>query len=143
MSRGVVAVVASALASAALVLAYVGFGGGDFEPSAAPDPCTRAAPEAADGGVTGTVERLGLTALGVAACDLGVSRERLLLSLVGEAELEVDRERRAGAFRAGLRAAIDEEERAGRLGGTEAFVLRQAVGFLPVDALLERFLSGG
>jgi hypothetical protein len=143
VSRGVVAVVASVLASAALVLAYVGLGGGDFEPTPPPDPCARTAPEAAEGGVTGTVERLGLTALGAAACDLGVSRERLLLGLAGEAELGVDRERRADAFRAGLRTAIDEEERAGRLGGTEAFLLRQAVGFLPVDALLERFFRSG
>lgn len=140
MSRDLLAVVAAVLISVALVAGYVGLGGGDFAPSPAPDPCGRPA-ASTDDGVSGTVERLGLTALGVAACDLGVSRERLLLSLAGEVELDVDRERRTAAFRAGLQKAIDEEERAGRLGGTEAFLLRQAVGFLPIDQLLDRLFG--
>ena len=143
MNRDAVAVLAAILASLALVLAHVGLGGGDFEPSAPPRACERQAAGSAGDGVTGAVERIGLTALGSAACDLGVSRERLLLGLAGEAELDVDRERRTAAFRAGLQQAIDEEERAGRLGGTEAFVLRQAVGFLPIDALLDRLFAGG
>ena len=143
MSRDATAVLAAVLASLALVLGHVGLGGGDFEPSPPPRPCERQPAASVDGGLTGTVERVGLTALGSAACELGVSRERLLLGLAGEAELDVDRERRTEAFRAGLQQAIDEEERAGRLGGTEAFLLRQAVGFLPVDELLERVFGGG
>ena len=142
MSRDATAVTAAILASLALVLGHVGFGGGDFEPSAPPQPCGRQA-ASADAGVGGTVERIGLTALGSAACELGVSRERLLLGLAGEAELDVDRERRTAAFRSGLQQAIDAEEQAGRLGGTEAFLLRQAVSFLPVDDLLERLFGGG
>ena len=142
MSRDATAVLAAILASLALVLAHVGFGGGDFEPSPPPEPCGRQA-ASVDGGATGTVERVGLTALGSAACELGVSRERLLLGLAGEAELDVDRERRAAAFRSGLEQAIDAEERAGRLGAAEAFVLRQAVSFLPIDALLDRLFAGG
>jgi hypothetical protein len=141
VTRHATAIAAAALASIALVLAYVGLGGGDFEPTPAPDPCGRSA-QSVDEGVTGTAERVGLTALGEAACELGVTRERLLLGLAGEAELGVGREERTAAFRAGLQRAIDGEEQAGRLGGTEAFVLRQAVSFLPIDALLERFFRG-
>ncbi len=142
MSRTVTATAAAVLVSAALVAAYLALGGGDFEPAPAPEPCGRQA-QSVDQGVTGTVERVGLNALNRAACDLGIPRERLLLGLAGEADLQVDPQRRTDAFRAGLRSAIDEEERAGRLGGTQAFVLRQAIDFLPVDALIERFLQGG
>lgn len=142
MSRGTTAVVAAVLAALAVVIGYVGLGGGDFEPAPAPAPCGRQA-ASSDDGVGGTVERIGLNALGLTACDLGVSRERLLLGLAGEAELDVDRERRTEAFRSGLQQAIDAEQRAGGLGAAEAFVLRQAVGFLPIDALLDRLFATG
>ena len=134
------AVLAAATAAVALIAVYVALGGGRYEPTSPPDPC---APRAAQGaaGVTGTLERVGLTALGAAACDLGVSRERLLLSIAGEEELDVDAERRTDAFRAGLTEALDAEERAGRIGGTEAFVLRQAIQFAPVDRLLEQLFG--
>jgi len=137
------AVLAAAVASGALLVAYVGLGGGDFEPTPPPAPCATRPAQSVDGGLTGTAERIGLTALNAAACDLGVPRERLLLGLAGEADLDIDPQRRTEAFRTGLRAAIDAEQRAGRLGGTEAFLLRQAVNLLPVDALIERFFRGG
>jgi len=141
VSRTITATAAAVLVSAALVAAYLALGGGDFEPTPAPQPCGRQA-QSVDDGLTGTVERLGLNALSSTACDLGIPRERLLLSLVGEVELDIDPQRRTDAFRNGLRRAIDEEEQAGRLGGTQAFLLRQAVDFLPVDALLARFFRG-
>jgi hypothetical protein len=131
------AVLDAASAAVALIAVYVALGGGRYEPTPPPDPCAPRAEQDA-GGVTGAVERVGLTALGAAACDLGVSRERLLLSIAGEDELEVDAERRTDAFRAGLTEALDAEERAGRIGGTEAFLLRQAIRFAPIDELLER-----
>jgi hypothetical protein len=135
-------VLAAALCAVALVAVYAGLGGGDQAPTPPPDPCAIEAESAGDGAV-GTLERLGLNALAGGACELGVSRERLLLALAGDAELEVGREQRDEAFRAGLREAIAEEERAGRLGATEAFLLRQAVGFLPIGAVLDRVFGGG
>jgi hypothetical protein len=54
----------------------------------------------------------------------------------------LDEEERSEAFRTGLRRAVDEEERAGRLGAAEAFVLRGAIDIAPVDALLERLFGG-
>ena len=135
-------IAAALIAAVVLVGAYLALGGGDFEPSRPPDPC-RAQAQEGSGDVAGTLERVGLNALAGTACDLGVSRERLLLALSGEGELGVEGERRAEAFRAGLRKAVDDEERAGRIGGTEAFLLRQAIGVLPVDAILERLFGDG
>ena len=134
------ALVASFLASAVLVGAYLALGGGGYEPAPPPDPCTQTAVTGADS-VTGTFERVGLNALAGAACELGISRERLLLALSGEQRVAVDGERREEAFRAGLRQAVEEEERAGRLGGTQAFLIRTAIEALPVDAILDRLFG--
>lgn len=131
---------AAALVSAALVAGYAVAGDGEREPTPARDPCTLRG-ESTGGAVTGTLERVGLTALAASACELGVSRERLLLSLAGEARIDVDDARRTEAFRDGLRRAIDEEERAGRLPAAQAFVLRQAVGVLPIEGILEQLFG--
>jgi hypothetical protein len=136
------ALAAAIVCSAALVGAYVALGGGDYEPTPPPDPCAASAQQGGDG-LTGTLERVGLNALAGAACDLGVSRERLLLALSGERRVGVDDERREEAFRTGLRQAVGEEEQAGRLGGTQAFLVRAAIEALPVDAILDRLFGEG
>jgi hypothetical protein len=84
-----------------------------------------------------------LSALAGAACDLGVTRERLLLALAGDEELGVSSERRTEAFRSGLNRALDEEVRAGRIGDAQALLLRQAIRLLPVDAVLDQFFGEG
>lgn len=137
------AVAAAAVAAALLVGAYLALGGGGYDVAAPPDPCERSAAGGREG-IAGAAERVGLNALNGAACELGVSRERLVLMLSGEVEPPdgLTEERRADAFRSGLRKAVDEEERAGRLGGAEAFLLRGAIDIAPVDALLERLFGG-
>ena len=142
MTRGMArAIAAATIAAALLVGAYLALGGGGDDVAAPPDPC-RSTSEARRAGVTGTVERLTLTALNATACELGVSRERLLLVLGGETDpppaLE-DEERRADAFRAGLRRAVDEEEQAGRLGAAQGAVLRSVIELAPIDVLLDQF----
>ena len=134
------ALLASVLASVALVGGYVVLGGGDYEPEPPPDPCTLSSADG-PGGLSGTLERVGLNALSGAACELGVSRERLLLAVSGETDIGVDDARREEAFRAGLREAVDEEEQAGRLGGTQATLIRVAIEALPVDAILDRLFG--
>jgi hypothetical protein len=136
-------VLAAALVAVVLACAYVALGGGDYHVAAAPDPCT-SRPALARDGALAAAERIGVTALGEAACRLGVTRERLLLSLARDRRLPsgVPPERAADAFRAGLRTAIDEEASAGRLGAAEAFVLRQAVSTLPTEALLRQLFGG-
>ena len=137
------ALLAAALACVALVGAYVALGGGDFEPSEPPDPCALRASQAGGTGLTETLQRVGLNALAGSACDLGVTRERLLLALTGDTKLGIDSDRRTEAFRAGLGQAIDAEVQAGRLGDTQALLLRQAIQILPVDAVLDRLFGEG
>lgn len=134
------AMLAALVASVALVGVYLALGGGDYEPASPPDPCRVSARSASDG-LTGTLERVGLNALAGTACELGVTRERLLLALAGEREIGISGERRTEAFRDGLREAVAEEERAGRIGGTEAFLLRGAIEALPVEAILDRLFG--
>lgn len=140
MSR-LTAILAAAVVSAALVFAYLASGGGDFAPTRPGDPCDREVRVEGETDLVATAQRVGLVALDGAACELGVSREKLLLAVAGEEELEVDDDRRNDAFRDGLREAIDQEERAGRLGATEAALLRTGVDILPVDALLDRLFT--
>ena len=137
------AVAAAAIAALLLVGAYVGLGGGGYDVATPPDPCTRSAPARAGRGAA-AAERVGLNALNGAACELGVTRERLVLMLSGEVDPPpgLTEDERSDAFRSGLRKAVDEEERAGRLGGTEAFLLRGAIDIAPVDALLDRLFGG-
>ena len=134
---------ASLAAAVALVALYLALGGGRYDVASPPDPCGRTA-AGQRVGVLGTAERVGINALNTAACELGVSRERLVLVLAGEVEPppQLTEDARTDAFRAGLRRAVDEEERAGRLGGTEAVVLRGAIEFAPVEAVLERLFGG-
>ena len=137
------ALLASGAAGALLVGAYAALGGGGYDVDRPPDPCARTA-AAQRAGLLGAAERVGVNALNGAACELGVSRERLVLVLAGEVEppAGLDDERRGDAFRTGLRRAVDEEERAGRLGATEAAILRGAIEFAPVEALLEQVFGG-
>jgi hypothetical protein len=141
------AILVAALLSVGLVAFYLDEGGGDFEVASAPGPCVQRPPEQGGGGgsdLTETGQRIALTALAGAACELRVSRERLLLSLAGQRKLpgSVTPEQRSEAFKSALRAAIDDEVRAGRLDETTAFAIRQAIEFLPIDSLVERFLQG-
>ena len=137
------AVGAATVAAVALVAVYAALGGGGYDVDRPPDPCDRRASDTRSGAVA-AAERVALNALGGAACELGISRERLVLVLTGEVDPPegMTEEARSDAFRTGLRTAVDEEERAGRLGGTEAFLLRGAIDIAPVDAVLERLLGG-
>lgn len=137
------ALLAALAAGVVLVAVYAALGGGGYDVDPPPDPCGRSAP-AARAGVLGTAERVGINALNGAACELGVTRERLVLVLAGEVDPPptLTEEARGDAFRTGLRRAVDEEERAGRLGSTEATILRGAIQIAPVDALLERVFGG-
>lgn len=135
-------VVAAALVAIVLVGAYAALGGGRFEPHDPPDPCKARAVDGGSG-LTGTLQRIGLEALSGTACQLGVSRERLVLSLSGRTRIGVSDKRRTAAFRAGLLRALDAEERAGRIAGTQAFLVRQAIQVLPVDAILQSVFGGG
>jgi hypothetical protein len=139
-------VLAALAASAALVVAYLAAGGGDFEPTAVADPCAPREwrdPE----GVEEAAQQFALSALDGAACELQVSRETLAVALATPesraefaAEHGIDDGELEAAVRAGVVRAIDDAERADALAPLVADGLRLVAARLPVDegiALIE------
>ena len=125
-------------------------GGLAYAPAAVADPC-EPHPWQDTHGLTDIENRVALSALAGAACDLHVSREDLVLAFASDARLETFRrahhitdERLSEAARAGLMRAIDDAERAGRLNGLAATALRFAAEHAPADqiiALVRRLLG--
>ncbi|MFP5364247.1 MAG: MFS transporter [Thermoleophilia bacterium] len=117
VSRLTVAVPAAAAAAALLAAAYAALGGAGFGPRAVADPCLERARPAG-------VERTQLAALATldgAACELGISRERLLRTLLeSRRPAGVSEDELAAAFIAGVERAEQEEA----LGGFEAQALK-------------------
>jgi hypothetical protein len=135
-------IVGSVAAAVALVGAYVALGGTSYEPTPVADPCSTRPPRE----TSGTDERVELVLLAAAdetACELGVSREDLVLALRSVDELEelADREGRSrdeleDALRAGLVRAVDEAESEGLIGDATAGALNFAAERLPLGLLL-------
>ena len=118
------------LAAAAIAVALVGgyalAGGTDYKPDASPDPCAPYHWPDGVSGATAIAEQVGLSALGGAACDLGVSREELTLAFADQGRLDAfekkhgfSQSRVDEAARSGLNRAVDEGEQSRRvqLGG--------------------------
>ena len=130
-------------AVAAVVVPYLALGGASFEPAPVADPCRKR--EWRDPGDLGAVlEQVVLSALDGAACELGVSREELVLAVRDEESLEAFAEEhglsRADAERLvqdGLERAIDDAEEADALPGLVASLLRRAAQNLSPWLLLE------
>ena len=128
---------------AAVVTPYVALGGGSFEPTPVPDPCqVRERAEAE--GLGETIERIALQAVDHVACDLGVSREELVLALRSEeafdsftAEHGIDRGEAEDAIQDGLVRAVDEAEADGTLPGLVAPLVRKAAESVPPWLILE------
>jgi MFS family permease len=122
--------VALVLPLAALPAGATTFGG--WQPA---DPCV-ARPDPYPGGSLGDLsQRLVLSGLNGAACELGTSREQLLIDL--------DEGRLRGpaaedALRSGLRRAVQDSEDRGSLPGWAASALEWAVDRAPVDWFLDR-----
>ena len=130
-------------AVAVVVLPYVALGGATFEPTPVADPCeTR---EWRDpGGLQEALEQVALSALDGAACELGVTREDLVLAIRDEDALDAFAAEhgivRADAVRAvhdGLQRAIDDAEEGGALPGFLAGFARRAADAVPPWLLLE------
>jgi hypothetical protein len=130
-------------AVAVVVVPYVALGGGSYEPTPVADPCiTREWRDPGD--LEGVLEQIVLSALDGAACQLGVSREELVLAVRDEASLEAFAEEheisRADAERAvqdGLARAVDDAEEAGALPPFLAPLARQAAESVPPWLLLD------
>ncbi len=142
MRRALPLVVAIA-AVAAVIVPYLALGGASYEPTPASDPCDPR--EWRDpGDLEAVLEQIVLSAFDGAACDLGVSREELVLALRDETALDafarehdLDRDDAERAVTDGLERAIDDAEEAGALPGLAALLARRAVDTLPPWLVLE------
>ncbi len=129
---------AALLAAAAVLLAVeLGLGALDFGETRVSDPCT-APPAFAGGGVDGAIQRFGLSALAGAACELGTTREELVLSFVpaaGRHEVRWDRKTIERALRPALERAARDTAGQGLAGDILSFLLRVAVA-RPIEFFL-------
>jgi hypothetical protein len=91
-------------------------------------------------GLDATLQRIVLDGLDGAACELGTTREELVLSLAPSSGVEPipwDDETIEQALRAGLLEAIDDGEQRGSLNALVAVALRQVVERAPVQWLID------
>lgn len=144
--RSQLLVAGAALASLALVIAYLAAGGADYSPAQVADPCDEREwrdPQ----GLEELAEQFSLSALDGAACELRVSREQLARGIATEASREafvrrydIDDATLEAAVLAGLVRAVDDAEAAGAIPALIAAPLREVAQRIPVDeglALLE------
>jgi hypothetical protein len=106
------------------------------------DPCAHRAPFPG-GGVDATIQRVVLDGLDGAACRLGTSRERLVLSLAGDSSqrLPGGRATTEAAVRAGLLRSIDEAASRGDVPALLTPLLRRVVEKVPLDQLIRGAVS--
>jgi hypothetical protein len=138
--RAIAAAVAAALA---LIVAYLALGGASFAPAKVADPCVARdwrEPE----GLEKVAEQIVLSGLDGAACELGVTREQIVLAFAGRGSVRalarehgISEERLEELVRSGLLRAVDDAERAGALNPTVASLLRGLVRRIPVRNLLD------
>ena len=134
---------AAIAASAAVVVPYVALGGGSYEPTPVADPCiTREWRDPGD--LQAVLEQVALSALDGAACELGSSREDLVLALRDEksldafaAEHQVSREDAERAFRDAIERAIADAEAAKALPRFIASLISRTVESLPPWLILQ------
>jgi hypothetical protein len=141
VSRSVLALVASVALSMTLVGTYAALG--ESTPaSPIVDPC---APREwrPTSGVEAAIEQIVLSTADGAACELGVSREELLLALGSGPDIDafaakhdITRADAESAIREGLDSAIGDAEQANAIGGGTAGLLRQISENLPISVLL-------
>jgi hypothetical protein len=132
---------------AAVVVPYLALGGATYEPAPVADPCVTR--EWRDpGSVSEALEQIALSALDGAACDLGVSREDLVLAVRSEEALDrfarehdLAREDAEEAVRDGLMRSIEDAQAAGAIDDRVASIARRVVEAVPPWLLLQTLES--
>ena len=137
------AIVLAAAASLALIVVYLALGGASYAPSHVADPCAPREwrnPQ----GLQQTAEQIVLSGLDGAACELGVSREEMVLAFGSRESLQrfahkhhVSAQQVDELMRAGLMRSIDDAEQAGALDPTVGDLLRGFVRRFPVAELID------
>jgi hypothetical protein len=111
------------MVAVALVVGVLGVqlahGGGEFVPLKTADPCAVRAVASTSSGIDGLTEQLVLLGLDGAACQLGVSREALILQLAQQGQ---PTDAQVEALRAGLLQAVDRMQADGSLPPASALV---------------------
>jgi MFS family permease len=112
----------------------------------AQNPCT-APPDPFPGdGYDASIQRIALSALNGAACELGTTRERLVLSLdenSGFDDVDWDKETMENALKVGAHRAIDDANDRDAIPGWIAAALGFAVDRAPIGWLVERLPISG
>lgn len=138
---GAVGTLVALLAAAGALLAVdLGRGAAGYGETASRDACTARADYPGEG-LDPALQRIALNGLYGAACELGASREELVLSFVpsvSQKEIRWDNETIQAAVRGGVIRAIDDAEERDSLPGWAATILREIVSRAPVEWLLDR-----
>ena len=143
MTRRLAPLALAAVLAVGLVALYLALGGGSYAPAAVADPCAprdwREPSDAAE-----SIEQVALSAADGVACELGASREELILALRSGDDLDAFAQKHGiseddveDAVRAGIVRAVDDAEEAGAIGGSLAGVLRGAAERLPIGLVLD------
>lgn len=136
-----IGIAATAVVGAALLAGEVADGAADVGAYEAADPCTAAPDPYPGSGLDAVAQRIGLSALNGAACELGTTRERLVLSLdpdSGYDDVTWDDETAEQALRSGAHRAIDDADDRDSIPGWAATALHFVVDRAPVGWLVDR-----
>ncbi len=129
------------LVGVGLVAFEIATGAADTGEFVAEDPCTAPPDTYAGGGLDGVVQEIALSTLNGAACELGTTRERLVLSLdpdSGYDDVAWDEETLETALRSGAHRAIDDANDRDAIPGWVAAALGFVVDRAPIGWLVER-----
>ena len=134
----VAALVALFIGAVVLIALELANGAADAGALAVRDPCSPR-PAYPGQGLDAVLQRIVLDGLDGAACELGASREELVLSLSprSDAEIRWDDATIERAVRSGLLGAIDDAEQRGSVNAIVAALLRQLVQHAPVQWLID------
>jgi hypothetical protein len=137
--QGWIALGVLGLAAVALIAVELSKGALDYGESTILDPCTDERPPFPGDGFDATVQRIVLDGLDGAACELGATREELVLAFdpdLSDDEVRWDQETIERAVRSGLLRSIDDAEERDDIGGIPATILREVVERAPLDLLI-------
>jgi hypothetical protein len=137
------AIALAVAAAVALVAVYLALGGASYAPAKVADPCAQREWRNPNG-LEAVAEQIVLSGLDGAACELGVTREEVVLALASRdsqrrfaREHGISERRLEELVRAGLLRAIDDAERAEALSAATANLLRGLVRRIPIGGLLD------
>jgi hypothetical protein len=141
--RGRVFVATAAAAAVVLVLVYAALGGGRYTPPKTADPCAQRQ-TAGTNGAEAVAERLVLSALDGAACELDTSREEITLAFFSDderARFARKHDLSAGdverAVRAALLRAVSDAVRRGAIDESTARLVSAVIALVPLDRVVD------